>query len=303
MNPFATLGISREALVGLTDEQAWSLVKAMHRALALIHHPDRGGNARRFRGLQQALEALDYDSHPESFAEWKQRLSNRPATRLAESETKRALAEEAHSAVEQVLHDYWLACAGPVAAPEGAFNVFGIPAARILVSEDLVSLFMRRQVSPWVYVPRSHVEFVVAGGALRRFRMKELPASSEDVAALRPEQAAWGYKGSSKRAAYVLRRIDDGEPLRSTRILGGISSHDLSAGETTSRFLAPLLDGMVATGDEVGTIRKGFTWEEFRRYCTAMRPWVAKGDLLVLATAGPTSQFLVAGTIRGIVCE
>jgi hypothetical protein len=181
--------------------------------------------------------------------------------------------------------------------------VFRIQAARILVSEDLVTLFMRRQASSWVDVPHPNVEYVVEDGTVRLFRMKEQPASSAEGRLLRPEEAAWGYERSSKRPAFVLRRRDDGELLTSTRILGGIPPHALPEGTSTSRFLAPLLDGVVATGDEVATIRHGFAWEEIRPYCAAIRPWVSKGDVLVLAKAESSPRFLVAGTIRGIVCE
>ena len=37
----------------------WEVVKAAYRALALLHHPDHGGNAEDFRRIQEAYEELD----------------------------------------------------------------------------------------------------------------------------------------------------------------------------------------------------------------------------------------------------
>lgn len=42
----------------LRPSAPWEVVKAAHRALATIHHPDHGGDAEVFRQIQSAYEAL-----------------------------------------------------------------------------------------------------------------------------------------------------------------------------------------------------------------------------------------------------
>lgn len=51
MNPYATLGIANAA----SKDQA----KAAYRRLAMSHHPDRGGDANRFKEIQAAWEMID----------------------------------------------------------------------------------------------------------------------------------------------------------------------------------------------------------------------------------------------------
>lgn len=42
----------------LLPNAPWEVVKAAHRALATIHHPDHGGSAETFRQIQSAYESL-----------------------------------------------------------------------------------------------------------------------------------------------------------------------------------------------------------------------------------------------------
>jgi DnaJ-class molecular chaperone len=51
-SPYEILGVALSA--------SWAEIKSAYRKLALIHHPDRGGNAIAFREIQGAYELLEH---------------------------------------------------------------------------------------------------------------------------------------------------------------------------------------------------------------------------------------------------
>ncbi|MFH1138745.1 MAG: J domain-containing protein [Pseudomonadota bacterium] len=75
-NPFETLGLTPEIIIGLGEKELFSLVKSIYRALQKVYHPDhnRGKSpetaaecASRTVELNLAFEKLNLDKNPDSF--------------------------------------------------------------------------------------------------------------------------------------------------------------------------------------------------------------------------------------------
>ena len=66
-NPFEILGIARELAKQLPDEKLSALIRSNYRFLSLVYHPDRGGDAEKFKELSEAFNLLNLNSNRESF--------------------------------------------------------------------------------------------------------------------------------------------------------------------------------------------------------------------------------------------
>lgn len=56
----ATVGDdSPEGILGLARGASWDVIRAAHRRLARLHHPDLGGDPGAFRRIQAAFEILE----------------------------------------------------------------------------------------------------------------------------------------------------------------------------------------------------------------------------------------------------
>jgi len=300
MNPLATIGIARHAIDGLSDEQAWSLVKTMYRSLALIHHPDRGGTAARFRALQQAMEDLDYDALPEQFRYWKRRLLRPARQRASEAAAQSAHAEARQRDAEDRLAQFWLAMAASTSPPGPSFNACHLPNMRILLREELENMFLARRRTTAADGPDSHCELQVDGGSLRRFQLQRQLLTRTELENSTFPSEDWVYRGTKTQRPYAWCRADDGNHMTHTCILGAISSEAIRNVGRGSRVFEPLLAGMISPNDDVAAIRDGFCWDDFRPFNAYVTPFFKKEDVLILHSGQPAPAFIVAGKVRGI---
>ncbi len=63
---FARNDVRHNALLELelTDPVDWTTIKTQHRRLAMVHHPDRGGDERRLQAINAAMDVLERDNPP-----------------------------------------------------------------------------------------------------------------------------------------------------------------------------------------------------------------------------------------------
>lgn len=74
-NPLEILGITRELVTGMRNEQIQELVLKNRTVLTAIFHPDRGGNAQRMKDVIEAYELIDPKKGDESqFDFWLKKL-------------------------------------------------------------------------------------------------------------------------------------------------------------------------------------------------------------------------------------
>ena len=83
-NPFHILGLRADALRGLNDQQLDEVVQSAHRALAKIHHPDKGGRADAFQKISWARQQVSLTS--ETLEHWKERFFRLRREHLSEAE-------------------------------------------------------------------------------------------------------------------------------------------------------------------------------------------------------------------------
>ncbi len=76
-NPFRILGLDRDLISRLDDATCAKLVEQQYRFLQKVFHPDVGGDPRYSRLLNEAREALDIQSNPDSFARYKKAYTRR----------------------------------------------------------------------------------------------------------------------------------------------------------------------------------------------------------------------------------
>jgi hypothetical protein len=295
MNPFTVLGISAAAVRGLKDEQAATLVKAMHRALALIHHPDRGGKQAKFRALQEALEELDWEANPEQFRYWRERLLRPQKQQLADSdepERRRNLAEDA-------LRYFATANVDALGIPERAYAVRDLCEVRILVSETLVNVVVGRQASAEI-MHKNHqscCELEVSAVGITRYPVLRQLFAKEAIDEMPPHHPKWETRGDKKDQRAVWVRAGKGASLSGARIIGGIPRDTLDSQVTGPRGITPLLSGSENAASDLPMLREGYDWDAFRRFGTLMRPFFKEQDELICFTG---DRFIPVGRVRGV---
>jgi len=149
-NPFAVLGFAPSAFENLSESEIRDLVKAQHRALIMIHHPDRLGSAKRFKEVTEAMGKLNEDFE---FDFWIKNFLKPKKNQLAELEKAKRKADEVSKFFHRALVDFWLGfCRGRnvmdwssslgKSAEElreyPGFSVFDPPSASCLMLERVV---------------------------------------------------------------------------------------------------------------------------------------------------------------------
>ena len=299
MNPFTVLGITANAVRGLKDEEAATLVKAMHRALSMIHHPDRGGKQAKFRQLQEALEEVDCAANPEQFRYWRQQLLRTPKQQLADTDREQSLAETRQRTAEDGLLEYAKASSGIATIPEGTRSILDLDDIRILIYETLVNTLVHRQNPASLVLDsyRSCCELEVVSGVITRYQVRTQTFSESTPEDMPPHHAAWGHKGKKKNTWVVCVRTG-GEVLRGMRIIGAISGESLDNSQPDGpRGLTPLLRGHEDAEHDLQTVRDGYDWDAFRRFGSLMRPYFREQDELIVSDG---HRFIPVGRIRGI---
>lgn len=299
MNPFNVLGIAPIAVRGLTDEKIATLVKAMYRALSLIHHPDRGGKRSKFQSLQEAVEELDWEANPEQFRYWREQLLRTPKQKLADAVREQSAAARRQQIAEDSLLDYARIAAGLEAAPEGTTSIFRIGDVRLLISETLVTRWVGRQNpgSPTLGNYISCCELEVVGGVITRYSLLKKTFNVSDGEAMPPHDEAWGRKGAKKGTRDVWIRKGKGDLLRDTRIVGAIPQALLNRDYGASRGLTALLSVHDDNAGGLPCFSLGYDWDAFRVVGVLMKPYFAKQDELICGTA---DRFIPVGQIWGI---
>jgi len=299
MNPFTVLGISATAIRGLKDEQTATLVKAMHRALSLIHHPDRGGKQTKFRALQEAVEELDWDGNPEQFRYYREQLLRSPKQQLADADRDRSGAEARQRIAEEGLLDYAKAYAGVAGAPEGTQSITVLNNARVLIYETLVNTLVHRQnpVSCVLDQYQSCCELEIVAGVIHRYPAYKKVFKKDSTEEVPPHHPAWGRRDKEKRTREVWIRGKNGEQLRGARIIAAIPKDLLDGQADGPRGLTPLLVGAENAETDLPAIRNGYDWDVFRRFGSLMRPYFKEHDELICFNDG---RFMPIGRIRGI---
>ena len=84
-NPFIELGITREEISGLSDDEINGIVKKKARALLRTRHTDVGGSLIGTQHIIKAYKSLDFVKDPVSFKYWKSeylKVPSRPRSKL-----------------------------------------------------------------------------------------------------------------------------------------------------------------------------------------------------------------------------
>ena len=300
MNPFTVLGITAAAVRGLKDEETATLVKAMHRALSMIHHPDRGGKQAKFRELQEALEEVDWAANPEQFRYWRQQLLRTPKQQLADLDRERSLAKHRQRTAEDGLLDYAKAATGIAELPEGSRSICGLDHVRILIYETLVNTLVHRQNPTSLALDKyqSCCELEVVSGEITRYEALTQTFSESTPEDMPPHPTAWGHKGRKKNTRDVCIRAKRGDVLRGMRIIGAIPREVLDNSDTDGpRGLTPLLMGHEDAEQDLSAVKAGYDWDAFRRFGSLMKPYLKEQDELVYSDG---HRFIPVGRIRGI---
>ena len=109
-NPFSVLGFNQEVLKGLTEEQTTALIKSQHRILSQIHHPDRAGDAEKFKEIQEAYDTLSEDFERDF---WIRLFMQSRKDQLAELKKLHAHADKEARGASHALLEFWEAyCKG-----------------------------------------------------------------------------------------------------------------------------------------------------------------------------------------------
>lgn len=301
MNPFTQLGIANSAVRGLSDEQIYSVVKAMHRALALLHHPDRGGKPARFRALQEALEELDYEANPAQFQYWREQLLKSPRRQQADARSLQASAETQQRTAEDCLARFWEALSPSCTAPDGSLSIFRLPDRKIILSETLVNTLIRRQNPASFVLDKfdSRYELELRGGECRRFELQRRKFDRKKKESPPSFKRGWGYDGKSGDP-HVWERTGSKGALLPITIIGGIPPEALLAQPQGSRGLSPLLAGYQDAQRDLPATRGGFDWDTFRPFAGLVEPWIAIGHEVITVTYDQPRRFLPIGRIEGM---
>ncbi len=305
-NPFTVIGFAPNAFQHLSDEDIRNLVNAQYRALANLHHPDRHGNAERFKEVQSAFERLKEDFE---FDFWKKMFLRKRKDQLVELEKahRKTCAEVAE--LHQGLVDFWVAyCRGtetfqrPAFLTEvsdadsmemGGFSVFNPPPVSILMMDSLADLLRkqaaqeRRKANAVIQAPIESdpgcFEFCISStGVMTRQDLVKTYFDAREKWRPPVRQAWIELRPSNPSKSYYWKPA--GSPTTvSGCLIGSFPTKILSENQVRKN---PEIAGLIPTEvtyDDFKLLEHVYDLNEFEPYLRYIRPRLMSGHLVVTA--------------------
>ncbi len=321
-NPFTVLGFAPNVFKDMGDEDIRSLVKSQYRALAMIHHTDRGGKEERFKEVQGAFDKLKEDFE---FDFWKKMFFRNRKDQLAELQKEAREGVSEATQLQQSIADFWIAfCQGRQIIPYAtnslmgesandwmdykSFSAFCPPAIALLVADSFdvsaktQAIADGREKNPtrsWFpIVTRECLELRISPeGVLTRQDLVKTQFNPENEAMPMVRSEFICLNAVRPALSYYWR--PDGKPqVLPGKLLGSLGKQCLSDKQMEKDF--PKIGGLVTQGmsdKNFKRVQHGFAFHEFEKFLRFIVPVVEKYELLVYVEGHSDLRFKILGQV------
>lgn len=320
-NPFTILGFVASVFKDLSDQNIRDLVKSQHRALVIIHHPDKGGNPERFKEIQDAFDRLKEDFE---FDLCKKIFLRSRKDNIAELEKTARNATKQAMELQKSLIDFWIAfCQGgqlfyhkslialgqnfKILGDYEGFSVFYPPPMSVIVSDKFethvrdVALGEQQKYLPWD-LPKNDFELRISKeGILTRQSLIKITFDPQCDQLPRIRKELISINISSPSRSFYWKTEGESVALNG-KLLGWLPKKCLS--DRLMRDDYPQIGGLVPThSTEINyqRVHHGFALHEFENYFRFIEPMVKNHNLVVYVECNPDLRFKILGQVRKIL--
>lgn len=304
-NPFITLGLRKEALLGLPDNLIQEMVRSQYRVLAKARHPDTGGSPAAFRKLQWAFDELTRD---ETFSYWRNKLAQGPKSGVQKEESQAAALLEQLKLSERQNLRLWMAMAHPTAFGASAVHVRNL---RILVT-DILDGVMRSKIleatrRPGFWYDRRESKSnaydldIDARGRITRTTLKKVLFKKQ---AGRPEgiRPEW-IEDRQQNNSYYWERTEQTQHFPGLQLVGSLNPQEMVVPDTNRNVtLGALLPGKIGK-EHYDWVREGFPAEVFAPAYPFLHPMLRTLACVVACRVDQEKhlRFVILGQARAMV--